>query len=60
MTDELGIAQAFFEAWAKLLSDPFKLAEAQMKLWQDTVSLWQRSMLKLMGQATQASRGAAP
>ena len=52
MADELGIAQAFFEAWAKVLSDPFKLAEAQMKLWQDHLSLWQRSMLKLMGQET--------
>jgi polyhydroxyalkanoate synthase len=52
VADELGIAQAFFEAWAKLLADPFKLAEAQMKLWQDHMSLWQRSMLKLMGQDT--------
>jgi len=50
MADELGIAQAFFEAWAKLLADPFKLAEAQLRYWQDTASLWQRSMLKLMGQ----------
>ena len=50
MADELGIAQAFFEAWAKLLADPFKLAEAQLRYMQDTVSLWQRSMLKLMGQ----------
>jgi len=49
VADELGIAQAFFEAWAKLLADPFKVAEAQMKLWQDYLSLWQRSMLKLMG-----------
>ena len=48
--DELGIAQAFFEAWGKLLSDPFKLAEVQMKLWQDYMALWQSSMLKLMGQ----------
>ncbi|MGH8661639.1 MAG: PHA/PHB synthase family protein [Burkholderiales bacterium] len=47
--DELGIAQAFFEAWAKLLADPFKLAEAQIKLWQDYASLWQRSLMKLMG-----------
>ena len=51
--DELGIAQAFFEAWAKLLADPLKLAEAQMKLWQDYLALWQSSMLKLMGQSAQ-------
>jgi polyhydroxyalkanoate synthase len=50
VADELGIAQAFFEAWAKLLADPFKVAEAQWKLWQDYLSLWQRSVLKLMGQ----------
>jgi polyhydroxyalkanoate synthase len=49
-TDELGIAQAFFQAWARLLSDPFKLAEEQMRFWQDTMALWQSSMLKLMGQ----------
>jgi len=47
---ELGIAQAFFEAWRKLLADPLKLAEAQVRLWQDYSALWQRSLLKLMGQ----------
>jgi len=52
--DELGIAQAFFQAWAQLLSNPFKLAEAQMKFWQDAVSLWQSSMLKMMGQDAKA------
>ena len=50
LSDELGLAQAFFQAWSKLLSDPFKLAEAQMKLWQDYASLWQNSMMKLLGQ----------
>jgi polyhydroxyalkanoate synthase len=50
MTDELGITQAFLEAWKKLLADPFKLAEAQAQLWQDYLALWQSSMLKLMGQ----------
>ena len=50
LSDELGIAQAFFEAWTKLLADPFKLAEVQMKLWQDYMALWQSSTLKLMWQ----------
>ncbi len=43
MADELGVAQAFFDAWAKLLADPFKLAEVQMRMWQDYVSLMQSS-----------------
>jgi polyhydroxyalkanoate synthase len=48
--DELGIAQAFFQAWTRLLADPLKLAEANLKLWQDYAALWQSSWLKLMGQ----------
>lgn len=48
--DELGIARAFFEAWSRMLADPLRLAEAQMKLWRDYMTLWQNSMLKLMGQ----------
>lgn len=47
--DELGIAKAFFEAWSRMLSDPFRLAEAQLKLWQDYVALWQSTMLKALG-----------
>ena len=54
LNDELGLAQAFFQAWSKVLSDPFKLAEAQMKFWQDYASLWQSSMMKLMGQDAKA------
>jgi len=50
--DELGVAQAFFDAWAKLLADPFKLAEAQMRMWQDYVSLMQSSWLRFLGQET--------
>jgi polyhydroxyalkanoate synthase subunit PhaC len=50
MADELGVAQAFFDAWAKLLADPFKLAEVQMRLWQDYMSLMQSSWLRFMGQ----------
>ncbi|MGH6691950.1 MAG: class I poly(R)-hydroxyalkanoic acid synthase, partial [Gammaproteobacteria bacterium] len=52
VADELGIAQAFFQAWTRLLADPLKLAEANLKLWQDYAALWQSSWLKLMGQET--------
>ncbi len=48
--DELGIAKAFFDAWGKVFADPMRVAEMQMKLWQDYMALWQNSMLKMMGQ----------
>jgi len=50
VSDELGIAKAFFEAWQKLLADPMRIAEMQMKLWQDYMALWQNSMLRMFGQ----------
>src|SRR5947208_992268 len=49
IADELGISKAFFEAWSRMLTDPVRLAENQMKLWQDYWSLWQSSMMKLFG-----------
>jgi polyhydroxyalkanoate synthase len=60
VTDELGIAQAFFQAWTHLLTDPVKLAEANLKLWQDYAALWQSSWLKLMGQEAQPVAAPAP
>jgi polyhydroxyalkanoate synthase len=47
--DELGIGKAFMELAAKLLANPYRLAEAQMSLWRDYMSLWQASMLRMMG-----------
>jgi len=47
--DELGIGKAFMEVAAKMLANPYKLAEAQMNLWWDYMGLWQSSMLKMMG-----------
>ncbi len=49
-TDEFGIAKAFMELAAKMMSNPYKLAESQMNLWWDYMSLWQNSMLRMMGQ----------
>jgi polyhydroxyalkanoate synthase len=50
MGDEMGIAKAFFDLSAKMMADPFKLAEVQLNLWKDYMALWQGAMLKLMGQ----------
>jgi hypothetical protein len=47
--DELGIAQAFMDMMAKLLANPYKLAQAQMNLVWDYFSLWQHSMLRFAG-----------
>jgi polyhydroxyalkanoate synthase len=52
LKDELGISKAFFDTWARMLTDPVKLAETQMKMWQDYWSLWQSSLLKIMGQGS--------
>ncbi|HNH34378.1 MAG TPA: class I poly(R)-hydroxyalkanoic acid synthase [Rhodocyclaceae bacterium] len=51
-SDELGIAQAFMDMMAKMLANPYKLAEAQMNLVWDYFSLWQHSMLRFMGMQT--------
>ncbi len=50
--DELGIAQAFMDMMAKMLANPYKLAQAQMNLVWDYFSLWQHSSLRLMGMET--------
>jgi polyhydroxyalkanoate synthase len=47
--DELGIAQAFMDMMAKMLANPYKLAQTQMNLVWDYFSLWQHSMLRFMG-----------
>src|SRR5689334_3778798 len=47
--DELGVGKAFLELAAKLLSNPYRLAEAQLNLWWDYMSLWQSSMLRMIG-----------
>ncbi|MDR2689508.1 MAG: class I poly(R)-hydroxyalkanoic acid synthase [Azoarcus sp.] len=57
-TDELGIAQAFMDMMARLLSNPYKLAQTQMNLVWDYFSLWQHSMLRFAGM--QAAPVAAP
>src|SRR5882724_267286 len=47
--DELGVSKAFTDLAAKLMTDPFKLAEAGMRMWQDYFMLWQNTMKRAMG-----------
>ena len=58
--DELGIAQAFMDMMAKMLANPYKLAQAQMNLVWDYFSLWQHSTLRFMGMETAAGRRSRP
>ena len=44
--DELGIAQAFMDMMAKMLANPYQMAQAQMNLVWDYFSLWQHSTLR--------------
>ncbi|HQR04125.1 MAG: class I poly(R)-hydroxyalkanoic acid synthase [Proteobacteria bacterium] len=48
-SDELGIAHAFMEMAAKMLANPYKLAQTQMELVWDYMQLWQHSMLRMAG-----------
>src|SRR5450631_3052922 len=51
-TDELGIARAFMDMMAKMLANPYKMAQAQMNLVWDYFALWQHSMLRFAGTET--------
>ena len=53
-TDELGVGKAFSELAEKLMSDPFKLAEISLRMWQDYFTLWQNTVLKASGREASA------
>ena len=40
------------ELAAKMLANPYRIAETQMNLWWDYSALWQSSMLQADGQAS--------
>jgi polyhydroxyalkanoate synthase subunit PhaC len=51
VTDELGLGKAFMEVAAKMMANPYRMAETQMNLWWEYMSLWQSSTMKLLGGA---------
>src|SRR5205807_8240093 len=48
-SDEFGVARAFMDLAARMLADPWKLAEMQSKMFWDHVALWQSSLLRMLG-----------
>jgi polyhydroxyalkanoate synthase len=52
MSDELGIAKAYMDLYARMLANPMTLAAASTSMMMDYMQLWQSSWLKLMGVAT--------
>ncbi|MGB0670124.1 MAG: PHA/PHB synthase family protein [Rhodospirillales bacterium] len=50
-TDPLGIGSAFMEWSQAVMTNPAKLMEAHMNLWQDYMTLWQSTATRMMGAA---------
>lgn len=53
MADPMAIGATFFELTARMMADPARLIEAQMALWNDYLTLWQRTTERLMGQTVE-------
>jgi len=49
VSDELGIARAYMDLYARMLANPFALAGASTNMMLDYLQLWQQSWLKLFG-----------
>ncbi len=49
MADPMAIGAAFFDMTAKLMADPSRLVQAQLSLWNDYMTLWQRSAQRFLG-----------
>src|SRR5688572_2174740 len=56
--DEMGIAKAFMDLYARMAADPNLMASVAVNLWVDYARLWQASWMKAMG--VEAPAVAAP
>lgn len=48
--DPMNIGNAFMEMTTKMMTNPHKMVEANMNLWQDYMKLWQNTASRMMGQ----------
>ena len=49
MASPMGIGTAFFEMTARMMADPSRLVQAQLSLWNDYLTLWQRTTQRFLG-----------
>jgi polyhydroxyalkanoate synthase len=49
MADPLNVGSAFLEMTSRMMADPTKLVQAQVSLWQDYLTLWQRTAERFLG-----------
>src|SRR4051794_18374664 len=47
--DEMGIAKAFMDLYARMAADPAMMASVSVNWWIDSMQLWQSSWMKMMG-----------
>jgi polyhydroxyalkanoate synthase subunit PhaC len=47
--DELGIAKAFMDLYARIAADPSVLASLSVNMWVDYMRLWQTGWMRLLG-----------
>ncbi len=53
MANPMAIGNAFFEMTARMMSDPSRLVQAQLSLWNDYMTLWQRTAQRFLGGAAE-------
>jgi polyhydroxyalkanoate synthase len=47
--DEMGVARAFMDLWARLAADPMLVTNFSINLWLDQMRLWQATWMRLLG-----------
>jgi polyhydroxyalkanoate synthase subunit PhaC len=47
--DEMGIAKAFMDLYARMAADPALLASVSINVWLDYMRLWQSSWMRMLG-----------
>jgi polyhydroxyalkanoate synthase len=54
------MARSFQQLMEKMMADPAKVMESQLKLWQDYTRLWQESLKRMMGEESEPVIEPAP